>query len=342
MPSNTERGLRCVVPKWTSAILLVLVLGFGPLVAAAAGFRVIVDDKLQFGVWYPSDTPTTVQRLGPFDVNVAKDAPLRDGQYEPLLFSHGHGGRYRNHYLTAQLLADAGYIVIAPQHEADYLIGGPQTAQALDHRYIELTMALKSVESNSDFIGHIDSQTVHGVGYSLGGATILLAAGAGFSSERLAQHCNEHQRNDAAYCEDPGKLFRLTQYFRHDVSLPDTADPFRNPPLVNGKVVLVASAYQGLDLTPPLSLTKLMIIAIEGDTIVKPKFHARPLFEAACGQIPCDYQTVPGHHYAFIAPFPKWLTDEEDIPVAKDPEGFDRPEFVKTLNAKILNFMVSD
>lgn len=204
-----------------------------------------------------------------------------------------------------------------------------------------MTKALKSVESHSDFIGHIDSQTVHGMGYSLGGATILLAAGAGFSSERLAQQCNEHQRNDATYCEDPGKLFRLMQYFRHDVSLPDTADPFRNLPLIYGKVVLVASAYQGLDLTPPLSLTKLMIIAIEGDTIVKPKFHARPLFEAACRQIPCDYQTVPGHHYAFIAPFPKWLTDEEDIPVAKDPEGFDRPEFMKTLNTIILNFMVN-
>ena len=352
MYSNTKHRPGYDLPKWTSVILLGLVLGIGPLASDAVGFRQITDDNLTFGVWYPSDTQTIVQRLGPFDVNVAKDAPVRDGQYETLLLSHGNGGRFRNHYLTAQALADAGYIVIAPQHKADYLIGGRSTAQALDHRYIELAMALRSVESDSHFTDHIVPHIVHGVGYSLGGATILLAAGSGFSSQRLVEHCREHGSEDAEYCGNTGKLFRVMQYFRHlvqrfqyeipDLSLPDTSDPFRNQPFINGKAVMVAPAYQGIDLTSPTSIAKLMVIAIEGDTIAKPEFQARPLFEAASKDIPSHYQAVPGHHYAFIAPFPKWLTDEEDILVAKDPEGFDRLKFLMTVNDSIVDFMIGD
>ena len=39
--------------------------------------------------------------------------PIREGQYEVVLFSHGNGGRYRNHYLTAQVLTDAGFKAMA-------------------------------------------------------------------------------------------------------------------------------------------------------------------------------------------------------------------------------------
>jgi hypothetical protein len=47
------------------------------------------------------------------------------------------------------------------------------------------------------------------------------------------------------------------------------------------------------------------------------------------------------HHFAFIAPFPKWLTDSENIPVAKDPEGFDRQAFIDNVNQDIVGFFGS-
>ena len=34
--------------------------------------------------------------------------------------------------------------------------------------------------------------------------------------------------------------------------------------------------------------------------------------------------------------FPQWLTYKEDIPVAKEPEGFDRSAFLRAVNAMIL------
>ena len=97
--------------------------------AEAAGFREMSVDDLNLGVWYPSDTSPSRQRLGPFDVEIAKNVPIRAGKYEIVLFSHGNGGSYRNHHLTTRTLADAGFIVVAPQHEADYLVGGKKQPQ---------------------------------------------------------------------------------------------------------------------------------------------------------------------------------------------------------------------
>ena len=77
--------------------------------------------------------------------------------------------------------ADAGFVVVAPQHDADYLIGGRKSAQALGHRYLELATALNAVITDPEFGDHASRETVHGAGYSSGGTTILLAAGAQFA-----------------------------------------------------------------------------------------------------------------------------------------------------------------
>ena len=306
------------------------------LAADAAGFREVSADGVEVGIWYPSDAPTAKHRLGPFEIDVAKEAQVRDGRHEIVLFSHGNSGFCRNHHLTAQALADAGFVVAAPQHEADYLIGGPKTAAALDHRYLELAKALEAVLGAPGISGHVEGGKVHGLGYSLGGAAILLASGAEFASERAARHCRENGAADAVFCADPGWIYRLLQSLRRGVTTRSTPDPFRNPPLVTGKAVLVAPVFQGVNPSPPLSISGLTVFAIEDDAIAVPEFHARPLHEAVLRDIPSDYQVVPGHHFAFIAPFPDWLTEQEEIPVAKDPDGFDRPTFLKELNMKIV------
>jgi hypothetical protein len=167
----------------------------------------------------------------------------------------------------------------------------------------------------------------------------MLASGAGFSSERVTQYCREKEDLDPEYCETPAFIYRMFQSFQNDSNLRPKRDPFRNPPLVTGKAILVAPAFQGLDLEQPLAMADLTVIAIGGDRIAKPEFHAKPLAEAAAQQVPTRFKTVQGHHYAFIAPFPKWLTDKEDIPVAKDPEGFNRPAFLQAVNEIILDVL---
>lgn len=321
-------------------LLAAVILALNLSAANAAGFRKMKVGGENVGIWYPSDTEATPQRLGPFDTEMALDAPIQAGRHQIVMLSHGIGGRYRNHYLTAQALADAGFVVIAPQHKADYLIDGRKRVQALDHRYVELARALKAVQEDPVFRDHISPAPVHGVGYSLGGATIMLASGAGFSSDLFEAHCDANDREDGEFCDGPGFFYHLIQWFMRDA--PDmraASDPFYNPPFITGKAIVIAPIFQGIDIDAEqsLSMEALTVIAIEGDKIAKPKFHAKPLFEAAKGQVDAHFYAVPGHHFAFIAPFPKRITEKEHIPVAIDPDGFDRPAFLKVVNARILD-----
>lgn len=330
----------CTAKSLLLALCIILISLYGSL-SEAAGFREITTQGVQFGVWYPTDAVSVKQRIGPFETTMAKDAPVRTGKHQIVLFSHGNGGRFRNHYLTAQELADVGYIVIAPQHQADYLVGSRKTAAALDHRYFELELSLKALRSNPDFSSHIAPGPVNGVGYSLGGATIMLAAGAGYNSQKAAQHCQKYDVEDAEFCESPGFIFRTIQSFRSDANLRLTPDPFRNEPILTGKAVIIAPVYQGLTVRRGLSLAGLTVIAITGDTIAQPRFHAEPLEQDVGTRVPSRLKSIAGHHYAFISPFPKWLTDQEDIPVAKDPVGFDRLTFLTAINKMILEALAS-
>ena len=336
---------QCVTWKSVSRVVLlssVLFIALSTHPLNGAGFREFAEVDVQFGVWYPTDTPTTLQRLGPFNVDIARNAPPRLGKFPVVMLSHGNGGRYRNHYLTAEVLVDAGFIVIAPDHRADFLIGGRKTAAALDHRYLELFRALQIVRSDSTLGPSLADGPVSGLGYSLGGATVLLAAGAGFDSEIATRHCAEYQTQDSEFCDDPGFIFRFIRSFKFNPNLRPTSDPFQHKSFVTGHLVVVAPVFQGIDVRSMPSIESLTIIAISGDQIAKPRFHAKPLQEAFAEADSVKYSTIEGHHYAFIAPFPEWLTSKEDIPVAEDPEGFDRPAFIEKTNALILKAFTSD
>ena len=340
---------RCVTWKSVGYVIFFSVVLFALSVnpSKGAGFREFTDVGLQFGVWYPTDVPTTLQRLGPFEADIARNAPPRLGKFPVVMLSHGNGGRYRNHYLTAQALVRAGFVVIAPDHQPDFLIGGQKTAAALDYRYLELFRALKIARSDSILGPSLSDGPVSGVGYSLGGATVLLAAGAVFDSEITERHCAEYEIQDPEFCDDPGIISRFISRFIPSSDfdptlLRPTSDPFQHTAFITGDLVLVAPIYQGLDVGSMSSFESLTIIAINADQIAQPRFHAKPLQEALAETDSVRYSTIEGHHYAFIAPFPDWLTSKEDIPVAKDPKGFNRREFIKKINALIVRAFTSE
>ncbi len=88
-------------------------------------------------------------------------------------------------------------------------------------------------------------------------------------------------------------------------------------------------------------MRELTVIAIDGDRMAKPQFHAQALFNGAKSKVPTQYASFAGHHFAFIASFAKRVTDNEDIPIAKDPKGFDRAAFLTQVNGKIVEVMIA-
>ena len=311
--------------------------------AEAAGFQMVDAAGGTIGVWYPTEAPNVGGRLGPFDVEHALDAAPTPGLWPPILLSHGNGGRFRNHHLTAGALASAGFIVIAPQHSADHRIGGSATAGAVALRIEELRRALTVVSQDPVLGPTLDLRVVHAIGYSLGGATVIAAGGAVVDLDAAQAHCALHGDEDAAFCDPPPFLWRLWQWARNPVSVPDAPNRFFVEPFINGSIAVVAPIGQGLIIDSERILSpRLLVIAIEGDNIAQPRFHAEAIAAALPRERLSGYVSVPAHHFAFIAPFSDRVTAKRKIPIAQDPEGFDRPAFIEDINARLVEFFCEE
>ncbi len=299
---------------------------------------------MRIGLWYPSEAKEIATRLGPFDVEIAQDAPVANGYFQPILMSHGNSGRFRNHHLTAKALANAGFIVVAPDHTVDHLIGGSEVYQAINWRITELSHALEAILQIEAFRNVIDLSQIHGLGYSLGTLTVMAAAGAGIDGPAADKHCLKNK--DPNFCDTPSLFLRWKLKWLRDVSPPDLVRKIPNVyfslPIINGDVVLVAPLGQGLKINENLfQARKVLVLGFENDKINVPKYHANKVAEIIPRNVLYNFIMHPmAHHSAFIAPFAKRVTDKEYISAAQDPPGFDRSTFLDVLNSEIVDFLL--
>ena len=232
-------------------VVFVFALLIAPgLGAAQVGFQEVVFSNLKVGVWYPTDAVEKDGRLGPFDVTLAFDAAPRAGAFQPVLMSHGNGGRYRNHHLTAKALANAGFIAIAPLHTVDHLVNLGDSAEghkAMAWRTEELRHAMEAVLQIPAFRAVMDLSRIHAVGYSLGALTALNAAGMGLDGAVVETHCAT--ANDPAFCKPTPWLVRLRVKSLRGVTPPrlvrDIPGRFFPAPFVDGGVAVIAPVGRG-------------------------------------------------------------------------------------------------
>ncbi len=331
-------------PSYVFMLTLLLVLGGQVYAASAAGYRTLTPDDLTIGVWYPSDTPEQDGQIGPFDVRLAFDAPPKaGGRHQFVLMSHGRLGRMRNHHLTATALANAGFIVVAPLHTPDPLMSEDDTPKVLDWRVRELRHALEAVLRIDSFRRMADLSRIHAVGYSLGTVTALNAAGAAFDGALANEHCTRN--DDPRFCVplEPSVIERIQSARGTVTPVLDRDIPPRHFPLpfVNGGVALIAPIGQGIVYDEnTFRARELFIVGLDEDMILPPRFHAENLDDVFPERYIRHFSIRPGHHFSFIAPFAKRVTDREDIPVAGDPPGYDRKAFLDTLNQDLVSFFV--
>lgn len=303
---------------------------------------------LSYGLWYPSDAVADMKRLGPFDVSYALDAKpamQKTGPFPLVALSHGNSGRFRNHHLTASALAAQGFVVVVPQHTRDQLIGTAQTIDAMQTRVDEVKAALDAARSNANLHNSIDSRKTYAIGYSLGGATVLATAGTELDLDLADGHCAKNAELDAEYCATTPWWARWLVHVRglfSSQARPHRQSNFAPTALHFDKIALVAPLGQGLT---PQSLgkiqSKVLLIPIQGDQILRSPFHAEYLRDALKSSQVQFNNKLAGHHYGFITPFPKWLTDQEPIPIAIDPPGFNRVAFISEVNRNIAGFFLA-
>ncbi len=161
--------------------------------ATAAGFTQLTipdpgNPPLEVGIWYPSDAPTKPENLSLDHQDVARDAPIAGQELPLIVMSHGQGGRFSNALGTAVALANAGFVAAALTHTGDNLQDQSRVLQIWD-RTRQLHVLTDWMLQNWQEHARIDPSRIGVFGFSAGGLTALVAAGATPDLSKVAPHC---------------------------------------------------------------------------------------------------------------------------------------------------------
>ena len=332
--------------KYLIAILLALlffsVAHAEQLVQYHVGIRQITTEvagtEVAARIYYPTQERASKTSFGPWELVVARNAVPTSGQFPLIAVSHGLSGNDWNHHLLASQLVTAEFIVAAVRHPDDLLrVGRPAHAVL---RPLELTAVIDAVLADDHFGSHIDTNKIGAFGFSLGGYTVLAAAGGKIDPSRIAAHCAK-SHNDPEFCigEEGGTplpiWLRVRRFF---YSVPQVElDQDAHDPRIT---VVVAAAPVGLPFyTMDRVNLPVFLIRAGVDQALRFPYHAEHIHTLLSHTH--RYEVVDGvHHYAFLSPFPESIVAKIGEP-AEDPKGFDREAFLAEINTAITEFFRS-
>jgi predicted dienelactone hydrolase len=242
---------------------------------------------------------------------VAENAPIAagPGRYPLVLLSHGTGGSAIQMMWLGHRLASNGYIVAAVSHHGNTALEPRPTPQGFLlywERARDLDVALRALREDPVFGAHIDTSRVGAAGFSLGGYTVLAAAGARFNPAEYDRFCASDQRDftcegQAEFPEAPALFAELRKTDPVvQASLRHASDSYRIGS-VKG-VFAIAPALGGgftradaMDITIPVE-----IVAGDGDKVAPVATNARRFAAIIPG---AQLTVLPGGvgHYTFLA-----------------------------------------
>ena len=325
-----SEGVATMQARLPKAILAILftALAAWPAAAAKVGERHLVaheasavirnashKDDLRITVWYPAapDAVETPLDVGPpgrpnfTSGSAALDAPFEDARPRPvILLSHGFGGSARIMGWFGTALARHGYVVIAVDHPGNngrdpMTVGG---AVLFWERPGDLATALDRVKSDPTIGPHLDLGRLGAAGFSAGGFTTLVEAGARVDFDRFLRFCDAHP--DDGICA-PQKEFQYSlsdaeAFFAEPAGASELAHAKDDHSIagVRAAFVMAPGIVQSLD---PESLKRMRLpVAIllgDADKVAPPATNG----EVAAALIPGARLTVLPHvgHYDFLA-----------------------------------------
>lgn len=304
--------------------------------AAAAGVSVIEVPADREGpalrglVWTPCASPSADVKLGPRVIPGVRDCPVAGRQSPLIVVSHGYGGSYLGHHDTAEVLADAGFIVAAIDHSGDNhrLRGGPDdTLSALATRTVDIRRLIDYMLLRWDAREHLAAAQVGFFGFSRGGYTGLVLAGASPDFERLASlpssPCATAPESPACAHMHAGLQALLALPLARDgrIKAAVIADPF--------SVVFDARGLKGVAV--PI---QLWASEHGGDGVAPADVDA---VRRALSPSPDWHVARKAAHFAFLAPCPP-AQIEANAEICRDAADFDRQAFHADFDAQVLAF----
>jgi len=304
--------------------------------AEAAGIQLLDSDPgLSGAIWYPCAGGPKDVPLGdlapPADIRLTgvKDCPVTGAKLPLVIFSHGRGGWFGAHNDTAEALADAGFVVAAINHPGDNGNDSSRrnTLSVWASRPADMVRLLDFMLNDWKGRAAIDPDRIGFFGFSLGGYTGLVLAGANPDAQRVATRCAERTGS----CEE----------LHNGAVLPSLPHDARIKAAVLADAALTTAFTQEslVGIQIPLQIWRSEL----GGYGVDPGGTAR-----VTGILPGkpEIHVVPAGHYAFLAPCSPQLATAISRICTDVPAGFDRAAFHRDFDASVVRFfrehLVSD
>ena len=145
---------------------------------------------IEAAVRYPTDAALPEASNTPFGQAVARHAPVAGEDLPLVVISHGDGGWFGGHAPLAGAMAEAGMIAVALNHPGNS--DGDETAPPsrwITERPRHLARVVDYISAEWPDAGHVDTARIGAFGFSAGGHSVVAAAGAETSLDRIAEHC---------------------------------------------------------------------------------------------------------------------------------------------------------
>lgn len=273
-------------------------------------------DALRITVWYPANdlTPEEDILIGPpenplfYVGEAAPNAGFADDRRRPvILFSHGFGGAARMMGWFGTVMAAQGYVVIAVDHPGNNGVDPMTVAGAalFWERPGDLAAALARVRQDPELGRRLDLAKVGVAGFSAGGFTSLVAAGARVDVSRFKTFCRE--RPNDGVCRPQKELPTLTidqavafLESPEAKAAVDRAAGDLSVPEVRAAFAMAPAIVQALDL-PSLQGLRIPVAIVVGDAdeVAPPNTNG----SYAARMIPgARLKVLPGvGHYDFLS-----------------------------------------
>ncbi|HDS1734654.1 dienelactone hydrolase [Pseudomonas sp. BP8] len=319
----------------TCMLLVLLLVGVLPRAEAAgwvAGLhRLQLADPLdarpmQALAFYPTRAATHSVRIEGYPLRVAEEAPVALGSFPLLVVSHGNSGSPLALHDLATALARQGFVVIALTHPGDNP-RDPSRLGTLSNLYgrpLQVSAAISAARSDGLLGPYLNDGKVGVIGYSAGGETALILAGAQPDLDRLQRYCQERP-SDADACKTHGVLIADRS------ELTAHADPRVGAVMLMAPLSLMFGRHALSGVHVPA-----LIYSGDNDQLLTLQHNA----DALARKLPVtpDYRLLAGAgHFVFMAP-----CDAEQharMPaLCKDAEGVDRRQIHRSLQRESADF----
>ena len=275
---------------------------------------------LSGAVWYPCATRPAAMQLGPFPILAAKDCPVAGTNLPLIVISHGRTGSFLGHRDTAQVLADAGFVVAAISHPGDNAQDGSRSndLSAFVERPADMKRLVDYLLGSWGQASVIDASRIGLFGFSRGGYTGLVVVGA-------------EPRFDAAIGMCAGQTSTICDEVRQGNGQPLVHDPRIKAAVIADplSVFFTKTSFAGVRVPIQLWRSERGGDGVTADSVarVAEELPRRP-----------DFRTVPkAQHFSFLPPCPDDMA-RSARELCVDPPEFDREAFHKEFNLQVLEF----